>query len=82
MWNARLDESQAAIKTAERNINNLGYADDTTLTEESGKVLKNLLMRVEEESEQACLKLNIKKKKKKKKTNQRSWHPALWLHDK
>ena len=66
IWNDRSGESQAAIKTAGRNINNLGYEDDTTLTEESEKVLKNLLMRVEEESEKAGLKLNIPKKKKKK----------------
>ena len=68
MWNDRSGESQAAINTAGRNINNLGYEDDTTLTEESEKVLKNLLMRVDEESEKAGLKLNIQKKKKKKKT--------------
>ena len=77
MWNDRSVESQAAINTVGRNINNLGYEDDTTLTEESEKVLKNLLMRVEEESEKAGLKLNIQKKKK-----QRPWHPVLSLHDK
>ena len=61
MWNARLDESQARIKIARRNINNLRYADDTTLTAESEEELKSLLMRVKEESEKAGLKLNIQK---------------------
>ena len=55
MWNAMLDESQAGIKTAERNINNLRYADDTTLMVES-KELKSLLMKVKEESEKVGLK--------------------------
>ena len=59
MWNARLDELQAGIKIAERNINNLKYADDTTLMAESKEKLKSLLMRVKEESEKAALKLNI-----------------------
>ena len=63
MWYARLDESQAEIKIARRNINNLRYADVTTLMEESEKELKSLLMRVEEESEKAGLKLNIRKTK-------------------
>ena len=63
MWNARLDESQAGIKTAERNINNLRYADDTTLMAESEEKLKSLLMKVKEESEQVGLKLNIQKTK-------------------
>ena len=58
MWNARLDEAQAAIKIAGRNINNLRYADDTTLMAESEE-LKSLLMKVKEESEKAGLKLNI-----------------------
>ena len=62
-WNARLDESQAGIKTAKRNINNLSYADDTTLTAESKEELKSFLMKVKEETEQAGLKLNIQKKK-------------------
>ena len=62
MQNARLDESQAGIKIAERNINNLRYADDTTLTAESEE-LKSLLMKVKEESEKAGLKLNIQKPK-------------------
>ena len=61
MWNAGLDEAQAAIKIARRNINNLRYEDDTTLTGESEEELKSLLMRVKEESERACLKLNIQK---------------------
>ena len=63
MQNARLDESQGGIKIAERNINNLRYADDTTLMAESEEELKSLLMRVKEESEKAGLKLNIQKTK-------------------
>ena len=69
MRNAGLDELQAEIKIGGRNINNLRYADDTTLMAESEEELKSLLMRVEA-SERASLKLNIKKKKK-----LRSWHP-------
>ena len=61
MRNARLDESQAGINIAERNSNNLGYADNTTLMAESEEELKSPLMRVKEESEKASLKLNIKK---------------------
>ena len=61
MRNARLDEAQAGIKIAGRNINNLRYADDTTLRAESKEELKNLLMKVKEESEKADLKLNILK---------------------
>ena len=61
MWKARLDEAQAGIKIAGRNVNNLRYADDTTLMEESKKELKNLLMKVKEESEKVGLKLNIQK---------------------
>ena len=61
--NARLDEAQAGIKFAGRNINNLRYADDTTLMAESEEELKNLLMKVKEESERAGLKLNIQKTK-------------------
>ena len=61
MWNARLDEAQAGIKIAGRNINNLKYADDTTLMAESKEELKSLLMKVKEESEKAGLKLNIQK---------------------
>ena len=59
MWNARLHESQAEIKIAGTNINNFRYADDTTLMAESEEELKNLLMKVKEESEKAGLKLNI-----------------------
>ena len=59
MQNAGLDEAQAGIKIAGRNINNLRYADDTTLMAESKEELKSLLMKVKEESEKACLKLNI-----------------------
>ena len=63
MQNAKLDESQAGIKISGRNINNLRYADGTTLTPESKEELKSLLMRVKEESENAGLKLNIQKTK-------------------
>ena len=63
MQNDRLDESQARIKIARRNINNLRYADDTTLMAESEEELKSLLMKVKEESEKAALKLNIQKTK-------------------
>ena len=63
MWNARLDEAQTGIKIAGRNINNLRYADDTTLMAESEEELKSLLMKVEEESEKEGLKLNIQKTK-------------------
>ena len=59
MRNAGLDEAQAGIKIARRNINNLRYADDTTLMAESKEKLKNLLMKVKEESEKVGLKLNI-----------------------
>ena len=62
MWNARLDESQAGIKTAGRNINNLRYGDDTTLMAESEEELKSFLMKVKE-NEKAGLKLNIQKTK-------------------
>ena len=72
MGNARLDQSQAGIKIARRNIYNLRYADDTILIAESEKQLKSLLIRVKEESEKASLKLNIKKL--------RSWHPVPSLH--
>ena len=61
MRNARLDELQARIRIGRRNINNLRYVDDTTLMAESEEELKNLLMRVKEESERASLRLNIKK---------------------
>ena len=63
MWNARLDEAQAGIKIAGRNINNLRYADDTTLMAESKEQLKSLLMKMKEESEKPGLKLNIQKTK-------------------
>ena len=68
MRNAGLEETQAGIKIAGRNINNLRYADDTTLMAESEEELKHLLMKVEMESEKAGLKLNIQKL--------RSWHPV------
>ena len=63
MWNAGLDEAQAGIKIAGRNINNLRYADDTTLMAESEEELKRLLMKMKEESEKVGLKLNIQKTK-------------------
>ena len=63
MWNAGLDEAQAGLKIARRNINNVRYADDTTLMAESEEELKSLLMKVKEESEKAGLKLNIQKMK-------------------
>ena len=63
MWNTRFDEYQAIIKITQRNINNLRYADDTTLTAESEEELKSLLMKVKEESEKVGLKLNIQKTK-------------------
>ena len=74
MQNSRLDEAQAGIKIAGKNVNNLRYADDTTLMAESEEELKSLLMKVKEESEKAGLKLNIKKL--------RSWHPVSSLHGK
>ena len=63
MWNAGLDEAQAGIKIARRNINNLRYADDTTLMAESEKEVKSLLIKVKEESEKAGLKLSIQNTK-------------------
>ena len=63
MWNAGLDEAQAGIKIAGRSINNLRYADDTTLMAENEEELKSLLMKAKEESEKAGLKLNIQKNK-------------------
>ena len=74
MQNAGLDDSQAGIKIAGRNINNLRYADDITLMAESKEELKSLLMKVKEESEKASLKLTFKKP--------RSWHPVPSLHGK
>ena len=72
MQNAGLDQAQAGIKIAGRNINNLRYADDTNLMAESKEELKRLLMKVKEESEKVGLKLSIQKR--------RSWHPVLSLH--
>ena len=72
MRNTGLDEAQAGIKIAGKNINNLRYADDTTLMAESEEELKSLLMKVKKESEKAGLQLNIQKK--------RSWHLVLLLH--
>ena len=63
MWNAGLDEAQAGIKFARRNISNLRYADDTTLMTESEEELKSLLVKVKEESEKVGLKFNIQKTK-------------------
>ena len=74
MRNAGLEEAQAVIKTARKNINNLRCADDTTLMAESEEELKSLLMKVKEESEKAGLKLTFKKL--------RSWHPVPSLHGK
>ena len=74
MQNARLDEAQAVIKIAGRNINNLRYADDTTLMAESEEELKSLLMKVKEESEKSGLNPAFK--------NLRSWHMVPSLHGK
>ena len=74
MRNTRLDEAQAGIKIARRNINNLRYVADTTFMAESEEELKSLLMKVKEESEKVCLKLNIQK--------QRSWDLVPSLHGK
>ena len=74
MQNAGLDEWQAGIKIAKRNINNPRYVDDTTLMAESEEELKNFLMRVKEDNEKASLKLNIKKI--------RSWHMVPSFHGK
>ena len=63
MWNAGLDESQAGVRTVRRNINNLRYADHTTLMTENKEVLKSFLMRVKKKRENAGLKLNIKNTK-------------------
>ena len=63
MWNSRLDEAEAGIKISRRNINNLRYADDTTLTAEGEEELKSLLMKVKEESEKIGLKLNVQETK-------------------
>ena len=74
MRNAGLEEAQAGIKIDGRNINNLRYADDTTLMAESEEELKSLLMKVKKESEKAGLEFNIQKL--------RSWHPVPSLHGK
>ena len=74
MRNAGLEEAQAGIKIARRNINNLRYADDTTLMAESEEELKSLLMKVKEESEKVGLKLNIQKTKIKASGPSTSWH--------
>ena len=79
MWNARLDE--AGIKIAGRNINNLRYADDTTLMAESEEKLKSLLIKVREESEKTGFKLNIHKTKMASGPII-SWHPVPSLHGK
>ena len=76
MQNAGLDDSQGGIKTARRNINNLRYADDTTLMAESEEELKRLLMQMKDESEKPGLKLHFQK------TKQRSWHPVPSFHGK
>ena len=73
MRNAGMDEAQAGIKIARRNINNLRYADDTTIMAQSEEELKSLLMKVKEESEKVGLKLNIQKT---------SWHPVSSRHGK
>ena len=73
MRNTGLDEAQAGIKIAGRTINNLRYADDASPMAESKEELKSLLMKVKEESEKVCLKLNIQK---------RSWHTVPSLHGK
>ena len=73
MWNAGLDDSQAGIKTARRNINNLRYADENTLMAESKEDLKSLLIKVKEESEKVGLKLNIHKTKKMASSPIASW---------
>ena len=74
MRNAKLDEAQAGIKIARRNINNLRYVGDTSLMAESEEELKSLLMKMKDESEKAVLKLNIQKL--------RSWHLVPLLHGK
>ena len=74
MRNTGLEEAQVGIKIARRNINNLRYADDTTLMTKSEEELKSLLMKVKEENEKVGLKLNIQKR--------RSWHPVPSLHGK
>ena len=82
MRNAGLDEVQDGIKIAGRNINNLRYADDTTLMAESEEELKSLLMKVEEESEKVGLKLNIQSLVSMVTMILGSWHPVPSLHGK
>ena len=83
MRNTGLEEAQAGIKIAGRNISNLRHADITTLLAESEEELKGLLMKVKEESEKVGLKLNIQKKKKNSTfRKQRSWHLVPSLHGK
>ena len=77
MWNTRLDESEAGIKISRRNINDLRYADDTTLRQKVKRNLKSLLMKVKEESEKVGLKLNIQKI-----NIMASRHPVPSLHGK
>ena len=74
MWNAGLDEAQAEIKTAGRDINNVGYADDTTLMAKSKEELKSVLMKVKEESEKVGFKLNIQKTEIMASSPITSWH--------
>ena len=82
MRNAGLDEAQVGIKMAGININNLRYADDTTLMAENEEEVKSLLMKVKEESEKRCLKLNIQKTKIMASDPNTSWHPIPTLHGK
>ena len=82
MQNVRLDEPQAGIKISRRNINNLRYADDTTLRAESEEELKSPLMKVKEESEKSSLKLNIQKTKIMASSPITSWHLVSSLHGK
>ena len=83
MQNAGLEEAQAGIKIAGRNINNLRYTDDTSLMAKSKEELKSFLMKVKEESEKVGLKLNIQKKKKHSTFRKlRSWHLVPSLHGK
>ena len=82
MQNARFDEAQAGINTARRNINNLRYADDTTLMAESEEELKSLLMKVKKENKKSGLKLKIQKMKIMASSSITSWHPVPSLHGK
>ena len=84
MWNARLDESQAGVKTAGRNINNFRYADDANLMAESDETLKSLLMKFKEESKKAGIKCNIQKTKIMTSSSITSWKKrweGSWNHD-